>query len=52
MRVTTTVRLDDTIQDELENFTASTHHSRSFLVAEAFKAYIKNHQWYIAQDNP
>jgi len=47
MSSTVTLRLDDAIKDKLERLAESTHRSRSFLAAEAIKAYLDNNEWQI-----
>ena len=47
MGVTVTLRLDDEVKSKLEKFAESTHRSRSFLAAEAIKAYIDSNEWQI-----
>jgi RHH-type transcriptional regulator, rel operon repressor / antitoxin RelB len=49
MSTTVTLRLDDTVKDKLEKLAESTHRSRSFLAAEAIKAYVESNEWQIAE---
>ncbi len=49
MSATVTLRLDDVVKDKLEKLAESTHRSRSFLAAEAIKAYIDSNEWQIAE---
>lgn len=49
MSATVTLRLDDTVKDKLEKLAESTHRSRSFLAAEAIKAYVESNEWQIAE---
>jgi RHH-type transcriptional regulator, rel operon repressor / antitoxin RelB len=49
MSSTVTLRLDDTVKDKLEKLAESTHRSRSFLAAEAIKAYVESNEWQIAE---
>ena len=49
MSATVTLRLDDAVKDKLEKLAESTHRSRSFLAAEAIKAYVENNEWQIAE---
>jgi predicted transcriptional regulator len=49
MSVTVTLRLDDVVKDKLEKLAASTHRSRSFLAAEAIKAYVDSNEWQISE---
>ena len=47
MSATVTLRLDDVVKDKLEKLAESTHRSRSFLAAEAIKAYVDSNEWQI-----
>ncbi len=47
MSATVTLRLDDAVKDKLEKLAESTHRSRSFLAAEAIKAYVDSNEWQI-----
>jgi predicted transcriptional regulator len=49
MSTTLTLRLDDVVKDKLEKLAESTHRSRSFLAAEAIKAYVESNEWQIAE---
>lgn len=49
MSTTVTLRLEDAVKDKLEKLAESTHRSRSFLAAEAIKAYVENNEWQIAE---
>ncbi len=49
MSATVTLRLDDSVKDKLEKLAESTHRSRSFLAAEAIKAYVESNEWQIAE---
>jgi predicted transcriptional regulator len=49
MSTTVTLRLDDVVKDKLEKLAESTHRSRSFLAAEAIKAYVESNEWQIAE---
>jgi RHH-type transcriptional regulator, rel operon repressor / antitoxin RelB len=49
MSATVTLRLDDNVKDKLEKLAESTHRSRSFLAAEAIKAYVESNEWQIAE---
>ncbi len=49
MSGTVTLRLDDEVKIKLEKLAESTHRSRSFLAAEAIKAYVENNEWQIAE---
>ena len=47
MSATVTLRLDDEVKNKLEKLAESTHRSRSFLAAEAIKAYVDSNEWQI-----
>lgn len=49
MSTTVTLRLDDEVKDKLEKLAESTHRSRSFLAAEAIKAYIDSNEWQVSE---
>jgi len=49
MSGTVTLRLDDEVKIKLEKLAESTHRSRSFLAAEAIKAYVESNDWQIAE---
>ena len=49
MSATVTLRLDDAVKDKLEKLAESTHRSRSFLAAEAIKAYVDSNEWQISE---
>ena len=47
MTSTVTIRLEDVTKDKLEKLAGATHRSRSFLAAEAIKAYVESNEWQI-----
>ena len=49
MSGTVTLRLDDEVKIKLEKLAESTHRSRSFLAAEAIKAYVESNDWQVAE---
>lgn len=49
MSTTMTVRLDDAIRDRLDVLAEATQRSKSFLAAEAIRAYIENNEWQIGE---
>ena len=49
MSGTVTLRLDDEVKNKLEKLAESTHRSRSFLAAEAIKAYVDSNDWQVAE---
>lgn len=48
MSTTMTVRLDDDVKQRLEQLAESTQRSKSFLAAEAIRAYVETNEWQIA----
>lgn len=49
MSGTVTLRLDDEVKIKLEKLAESMHRSRSFLAAEAIKAYVESNDWQVAE---
>lgn len=49
MSTTVTVRLEDDIKDRLDRLASSTQRSKSFLAAEAIRAFVENNEWQIAE---
>ncbi len=49
MSTTMTVRLEDEIKDRLESLAEATQRSKSFLAAEAIRAYVENNEWQIGE---
>ena len=49
MSTTMTVRIDDDIKDRLEVLAGATRRSKSFLAAEAIRAYVDTNEWQIAE---
>ena len=49
MSTTMTVRLEDEVKDRLDHLAAATHRSKSFLAAEAIRAYIENNEWQVGE---
>ncbi len=49
MSSTITLRLDNEVKSKLEKLAESTHRSRSFLAAEAIKAYVESNDWQVAE---
>ncbi|MDP8568246.1 CopG family ribbon-helix-helix protein [Methylophilus aquaticus] len=47
MSNTVTIRLEESTKIKLEKLAASTHRTRSFLAAEAIKAYVESNEWQI-----
>ena len=44
-----TIRLEESTKIKLEKLAESTHRTRSFLAAEAIKAFVENNEWQIAE---
>lgn len=49
MSTTMTVRLDDEVKDRLDRLAEATQRSKSFLAAEAIRAYVENNEWQIGE---
>jgi predicted transcriptional regulator len=49
MSSTMTVRLDDEVKAQLEKLAAATERSKSFLAAEAIRAFVESNEWQIAE---
>jgi RHH-type rel operon transcriptional repressor/antitoxin RelB len=49
MSTTMTIRLDDDVKERLDVLAGATRRSKSFLAAEAIKAYVENNEWQIAE---
>jgi RHH-type transcriptional regulator, rel operon repressor / antitoxin RelB len=49
MSTTMTVRLDDEIKDRLAVLADATQRSKSFLAAEAIRAYVETNEWQIGE---
>jgi predicted transcriptional regulator len=49
MSTTMTVRIDDDIKARLEVLAGATKRSKSFLAAEAIRAYVDTNEWQIAE---
>ena len=47
MTNTVTIRLEEATKNKLEKLAYATHRSRSFLAAEAIKAYVDSNEWQI-----
>ena len=46
-----TVRLDEDVKDRLELLAEATQRSKSFLAAEAIRAFVDDNQWQVAEIN-
>jgi RHH-type transcriptional regulator, rel operon repressor / antitoxin RelB len=49
MSTTMTVRLEDDVKDRLDVLAQATQRSKSFLAAEAIRAYVENNEWQIGE---
>ena len=49
MTSTVTIRLEESTKIKLEKLAESTHRTRSFLAAEAIKAFVESNEWQIAE---
>lgn len=49
MSTTLTVRLEDDVKDRLDVLAEATQRSKSFLAAEAIRAYVENNEWQIGE---
>ena len=49
MSTTMTLRLDDDIKDRLETLAGATQRSKSYLAAEAVRAYVELNEWQIQE---
>ena len=49
MSTTMTIRLEDEVRDRLDQLAEATQRSKSFLAAEAIRAYVETNQWQIGE---
>ena len=49
MSTTMTVRLEDEIKDRLDQLAEATQRSKSFLAAEAIRAFVETNEWQIGE---
>ena len=49
MSTTMTVRLEGDVKDRLDVLAEATQRSKSFLAAEAIRAYVENNEWQIGE---
>ena len=49
MSTTMTVRLEDEVKDRLDALAEATRRSKSFLAAEAIRAYVESNEWQIGE---
>ncbi len=49
MSTTITVRLEDEVKNRLDDLAQATHRSKSFLAAEAIRAFVEHNEWQIGE---
>lgn len=49
MSTTMTIRLEDEVKDRLDQLAEATQRSKSYLAAEAVRAYVENNEWQISE---
>ncbi len=49
MSTTMTIRLDDEVKERLDRLAEATERSKSYLAAEAIRAYVEINEWQIAE---
>jgi RHH-type transcriptional regulator, rel operon repressor / antitoxin RelB len=49
MSSTMTLRIDDEVKERLERLADATQRSKSFLAAEAIRAYVETNEWQIGE---
>lgn len=49
MSTTMTIRLDDEVKERLDRLAEATERSKSYLAAEAVRAYVEINEWQIAE---
>jgi RHH-type rel operon transcriptional repressor/antitoxin RelB len=49
MSTTMTIRLDDDVKDRLDVLAGATQRSKSFLAAEAIRAFVETNEWQIGE---
>ena len=49
MSTTMTIRLEDDVKDRLDQLAGATQRSKSYLAAEAVRAYVENNEWQIGE---
>ena len=49
MSTTMTIRLDDDVKDRLERLADATQRSKSFLAAEAIRAFVETNEWQVGE---
>jgi len=49
MSTTMTIRLEDAVRDRLDQLAEATQRSKSFLAAEAIRAFVETNEWQIGE---
>ena len=49
MSITMTIRLEDEVRDRLDRLAEATQRSKSFLAAEAIRAFVETNEWQIRE---
>ena len=49
MSTTITIRLDEEVKERLDRLADSTNRSKSYLAAEAIRAFVETNEWQIAE---
>ena len=49
MSTTMTIRLEDEIKERLDRLADSTNRSKSYLAAEAIRAFVETNEWQVAE---
>lgn len=49
MSTTMTIRLEDEVRDRLDQLAVATQRSKSFLAAEAIRAFVETNEWQIRE---
>ena len=49
MSTTMTIRLEDEVRDRLDRLAEATQRSKSFLAAEAIRAFVETNEWQIGE---
>jgi predicted transcriptional regulator len=49
MSTTITIRLEDEVKDRLDQLAAATQRSKSFLAAEAIRAFVDSNEWQVGE---
>ncbi len=49
MSTTITIRLEDEVKDRLDRLADSTNRSKSYLAAEAIRAFVEINEWQVAE---